>query len=314
MSTSLSTAVGTAPASTVDVVRERGFAIARAADYLALSKPRIAVLALVTVAAGFALGSTGALRTTALVHALFGIALVAAGSSALNQYLERATDARMRRTALRPLPAGRMAPLEALAFGILAGLAGTLYLALYVNTTTAILSATTLLLYAAVYTPLKRLTGLATVVGAVPGALPPVLGWVAAGGSLDLAAYSLFAILFLWQFPHFLAIAWIYREEYSRAGLKMLPAEGRSSRIVGLMAVLYAMALIPISLLPARLELAGGAYLLAVLVLGLAYLVAAVRFAVAGSIGSARGLLWTSLVYLPLLWTALVWDHFRLLS
>ncbi|MGQ0634670.1 MAG: heme o synthase [Planctomycetaceae bacterium] len=308
MSTSLSTAACTSAAP------ERVSLAARLSDYIALTKPRIAALALVTVSAGYALASGDQWRSIPLVHALLGIALVAAGSSALNQYLERATDARMRRTASRPLPAGRLAPRDALAFGLTAGVAGTLYLVAFVNLTTGLLALATWALYALVYTPLKRTTGLATTVGAIPGALPPVLGWAAAGAALDLRALALFAILFLWQFPHFLAIAWLYREEYARAGLKMLPAGGQNPVIVGLLAVGNSLALVLLSLLPARLELAGGVYLLGALLLGLAYVLAALRFSLAESVRTARGLLWTSLVYLPLLLLILVWDHVRLLS
>lgn len=286
----------------------------RLADYLILTKPRIALLALLTVSAGYALGSADQWQLGPLVHALVGISFIAAGSSALNQYLERKSDALMKRTADRPLPAGRLSPAEVLLLGLSSGTIGTLYLALFVNGTTATLSGLTLLLYAGVYTPLKRHSSFATAVGAIPGALPPVLGWVAAGAPLDLGAFSLFAVLFLWQFPHFLAIAWIYREDYARAGLRMLPAQGNTPRVVGLLAVGYAVALVPFSLLPARQGLAGIAYLVVALVLSAAYLAAAVRFARAESLRTARGLLFTSLVYLPVLLVALVWDHFRLLS
>ncbi|HTI51356.1 MAG TPA: heme o synthase [Planctomycetaceae bacterium] len=310
---SAATASCDAPAVSTAVV-ERSVISARLADYLILTKPRIALLALLTVSAGYALGSADQWRLWPLVHALLGISLVASGSSALNQYFERDSDALMRRTAGRPLPSGRLSPAEVLLFGLLCGAAGTAYLALFVNGTTAALSALTLLLYAGIYTPLKRLSAFATAVGAVPGALPPVLGWAASGAPLDSGAFSLFAVLFLWQFPHFLAIAWIYREEYARAGLRMLPAQGKTPRVVGLLAVGYALVLLPLSLLPAHHSLAGNAYLAIALVLSVAYLAAAVRFALAESLRTARGLLWTSLVYLPVLLVALVWDHFRLLS
>lgn len=314
MSTSLTSVGGEAGGVDAAGIATRATTADMLADYAALTKPRIAILALTTVTAGYALGSGDGWQVVQLLHALLGIALVAAGSSALNQYVERVSDTRMRRTATRPLPAGRMLPREALAFGLVVGLAGSLYLALFVNVPTAALAAATLVLYAGVYTPLKPVSGLATAVGAVPGAMPPVLGWAASGAPFDIRAFSLFAILFLWQFPHFLAIGWMYRDEYARAGLKMLPAGGASPRIVGLLAVAYAVALIPLSLLPARLGLAGGLYLLVALGLGLAYAAAALRFAVGETLPAARRLLWTSLVYLPLLYSALVWDHFRLLS
>jgi protoheme IX farnesyltransferase len=313
MRTAAATAPCDAPVIT-DVSARPGALTARLADYLVLTKPRIALLALLTVFAGYALGSADQWRVWPLVHALFGIALVAAGSSALNQYLERDSDARMARTASRPLPAGRLSPSEVLLFGLATGGLGTMYLAAFVNGTTAILSAVTLLLYAAVYTPLKRYSAFATAVGAVPGALPPVLGWAASGAPLDVAAFSLFAVLFLWQFPHFLAIAWLYRDQYARAGLKMLPASGSAPRVTGLLAAGYALVLVPLSLYPAQCGLAGRAYLAVALVLSVAYLSAAVRFALAEAPATARGLLWTSLVYLPVLLVTLVWDHFRLLS
>lgn len=287
---------------------------ARLSDYLVLTKPRIALLALLTVSAGYALGSADQWRSGPLLHALLGISLVAAGSSALNQYLERDSDGRMRRTAQRPLPAGRLSPGEVLVFGLTTGAAGTAYLAACVNLTTAFLSAATMLLYAGVYTPLKRHSAFATAVGAIPGALPPVLGWTASGAALDLGAFSLFAIMFLWQFPHFLAIAWIYRDEYARAGLRMLPAGGRAPRAVGVLAAGYALVLLPLSLSPAHCGLAGSGYLAVALALSLAYLAAAIRFAVEETNRTARGLLWTSLVYLPVLLVTLVWDHFRLLT
>jgi protoheme IX farnesyltransferase len=285
----------------------------RLADYLALTKPRISVLVLLTVSAGFALGLTDRWQAGLLVNALFGIALVAAASSAFNQWLERESDGLMDRTAGRPLPSGRLSAAEVACFGLLTGVLGIVWLAFCVNATTAVLSAVTLLMYAGVYTPLKRRTSFCTAVGAIPGALPPVLGWAASGAPLDIAAFSLFAVLFLWQFPHFLAIGWIYRADYGRAGLKMLPARGGLPHVTGLMAVGYGVALVPLSLFPAFCGLAGNAYLAVSLVVGLCYLAAAVRFAASESLKTARLLLWTSLVYLPVLLAALVWDHFLLL-
>lgn len=288
--------------------------VARLSDYLVLIKPRISMLVLLTVSAGFTLASSEPWDGLRLVHALLGIALVASGSSALNQSIERHTDARMQRTAGRPLPAGRLSNREVVLFGLGTGAGGVLYLAAYVNPLTAGLALGTFLLYTMAYTPLKRFTSLSTAVGAIPGALPPVLGWTAAGGNLDQGALSLFAILFLWQFPHFLAIAWIYREDYARAGLKMLPLGGRAPRVVGVLAVSYCVALIPLSLHPTDCGLAGQGYAAAALILGLGYLAAAVRFALCESAQTARSLLWASLVYLPILVSCLVWDHCRLLS
>lgn len=288
--------------------------VSRWSDYSMLTKPRISLLVLLTVSAGYSLAVPGEWQFIPLFHALVGIALVAAGSSALNQYIERHTDALMQRTANRPLPSGRMHPLEVVSFGIGAGVCGTLYLAVFVNELTAALAAGTYVLYTAAYTPLKRHTSLSTAVGAIPGALPPVLGWTAAGGRLDLSAFWLFAILFLWQFPHFLAIAWIYRNEYARAGLKMLPLGGNLPRVVGILAIGYSLALLPVSLHPRLCGLAGGTYSCVALIGGLVYLLASIRFAWDESTRTARGLLAVSLVYLPTVLIVLVWDHWRLLS
>lgn len=288
--------------------------MARLADYAELTKPKIVVLALITVAVGYTLGSRGEWEAVPLLHALLGIGLVAAGSSALNQWFERSTDALMPRTAVRPLPSGRLQPFEVFLFGLALGGLGTIYLAAQVNAATAGLSALTLVLYAGVYTPLKRKTSLCTAIGAIPGALPPVLGWTAAGGVLDAGAFTLFAIMFLWQFPHFLAIAWLYRNEYAQAGLRMLPAYFPSPRVTGLMGVGYALALIPASLLPRHLALAGDAYQWFALLLGAVYLGSAVRFMLWESRRTARGVLWTSLIYLPVLLLALTWDHLQLLQ
>jgi len=285
----------------------------RLADYLELTKPRIALLVLVVVAVGFTLGGAGNWQLAPLLHAVIGIALVAASSNTLNQYLECSTDARMKRTLNRPLPSGRLPSAEALTFGLLTGILGSLYLAFCVNVLTALLAALTLVMYVAVYTPLKRRTSLCTAIGAIPGALPAVLGWTAAGGRLDWGAFSLFAILFLWQFPHFLAIAWLYRDDYQRAGLRMLPALGPSPKVVGFMSVAYALALIPVSLLPREFALAGDWYVIAALVLGLGYLASAVRFTVNETNRTARELIWSSLIYHPVLLLSLTWDHLQLL-
>ena len=287
--------------------------LARAADYIVLAKPRISVLVLITVTVGYVLGCGGVWHTPTLIHALVGIALAATGSSAFNQYLERRSDARMPRTAARPLPAGRLFPAEVLIFGMLTTAAGCLYLLLTVNPATALLTLLTVSLYAAVYTPLKKHTSLCTAIGAVPGALPPVLGWAASGAALDVRAFVLFAILFLWQFPHFLAIAWIYRDQYASAGLHMLPAANRP-RVVGLMATGYALALLPVSIMAAEFGLAGNLYLITAITLGGAYILASIRFARHESRETARSLLFASLIYLPALLMTMTFDHWRLLQ
>lgn len=293
--------------------------LARLADYIELSKPRIAVMVLITVAVGFVVGQQGpwawdgaALAT--LWHAWLGIAIVAAGSSAINQWWEQQTDARMRRTRSRPLPAGRLNSNEVLVLGLVAALVGNLYLAWQVNWLTAAMTAVTFVLYAGVYTPLKRWTSLCTAVGAIPGAMPPVLGWIAAGQSLDWTAFALFAVMFFWQFPHFLAIAWLYQDDYAAAGLRMLPGVRPARGVTGLMATAYALGLIPISLLPTWWGITGGAYAALALFLGLSYLAASVGFAWDESRMSARRVLWISLVYLPLLLLMLAGDHVRLLN
>jgi len=299
-------------ASTIEISASQS--IARWRDYLTLAKPRIAVMGLVTVALGFMLGSTAEWQAERLAHALFGIGLVAISCSVLNQWLERDSDRLMARTANRPLPAGRLAPNEVLVFGVLLGVVGFADLVLAVNVLTAILAFGTLLLYVAVYTPLKRHTSLCTAIGAIPGAMPPVLGWVAAGGQLDAGAFALFATLFVWQFPHFLAIAWLYRHQYASAGLRMLPQAEPRSKITGWMCVVYALALVPVSLLLKDAALAGDLFAVVALILGFGYVGFSVRFLLNESVRTARQLIWFSLVYLPTLLLVLTWDHLRLLS
>ncbi|QDU36444.1 Protoheme IX farnesyltransferase 1 [Maioricimonas rarisocia] len=286
----------------------------RLSAYIELAKPRISVMVLITVSVGYAVGARGQWDLVPLLHALLGIGLVATASGCLNQLIERRTDARMLRTADRPLPSGRLTPSEVLLFATFCGVFGTLWLVTFVNLLTALLTAATLLMYVFAYTPLKRHTSLCTAIGAIPGALPPVLGWTAAGGSLDTGAFALFAILFLWQFPHFLAIAWLYREQYGMAGLKMLPARSEKTPIVGLLAAGYALALIPVSFLPRVIGLAGDSYLFMAVLLGAVYAAAAIRFLRDRSVRTARGVLWASLVYLPSLWLTLTLDHVRMLQ
>lgn len=292
----------------------RSQVIPRWREYLALTKPRIAVMGLVTVALGFSLAAIGEWSAVTLGHSLLGIGLIAASCSALNQWLERDSDRLMARTANRPLPSGRLSPHEVLAFGLVLWFVGVVELVWFVNGLTALLASATLLLYVAVYTPLKRRTSFCTAIGAIPGAMPPVLGWVAAGGELDAGAFALFATLFVWQFPHFLAIAWLYREQYAAAGLRMLPQTRPAPRVTGWLCVGYALALIPVSLLLKDAALAGDVFALIAIVLGFGYVAFSVRFLLDESVRTARQLLWFSLVYLPALLLALTWDHWRLLS
>ena len=281
--------------------------------YAELAKPRIALMVLISMAVGYVLASRGSWDLLPLVHASIGVFLAVVSSSALNQYIERQTDARMPRTQNRPLPMQRLTPRGVLLFATGCGLLSFAYLWFAVNPLTAWLGLLSIVLYAGVYTPMKRWTTFCTAVGAVPGALPPVLGWTAAGGELSWGAFSLFAILFVWQFPHFLAIAWMYRDQYDLAGLKMVPGRGRRG-VIGSVALAYALVLIPVSLLPAQLSLSGEAYSLCAVALGVMYAWSAFRFLQDESRLRARQLLWASLVYLPSLLLALMLDHVRLMQ
>ncbi|APW60094.1 heme o synthase [Paludisphaera borealis] len=271
----------------------------RASAYLSLTKPRIVLMVLITVGVGFLLGARGSAHPMTFTLTLLGTGLVAGGASTLNQYLERSRDALMRRTARRALPSGRLASPEAAIFGAALGLIGTLILLVGVNGLAAATALVTLLLYVYVYTPLKPYTTLNTAIGAVPGALPPVIGWTAATGSLSIEAWVLFLIVFLWQFPHFLAIAWIYRDDYARGGMKMLPGVDPRGTMTGRQSTLYALALVPAGLLPSIVGLAGPFYFVGAMILGLAYLESAARFWSCVNDATARRLLRASIVYLP---------------
>jgi heme o synthase len=278
----------------------------RAGDFLTLAKPGLNSLVVATTLGGYYMGAgrDGSLRTMLLTGA--GTALVAGGSAAFNQLFEQEVDARMRRTRNRPLPDGRLQSAEAALFGVTLSLAGLLLLTLGASLMAAAVALITLLTYTIVYTPLKRYTSLSTVVGAVPGALPPVIGWAAARSSIDAGALALFAIGFCWQLPHFLAIAWVYREDYERAGFPMLPVLEPDGRSTARQAVTYSAALVPASLAPAALGLAGTFYAAGALVLSLVFLALAVRFAVVRTVPSARALFFGSLLYLPALWALMI--------
>jgi protoheme IX farnesyltransferase len=282
---------------------------ARLAAYIELTKPRITFLIVLTSAAGFCLGSRGSVDYVLFVHAMLGIALLSSGIGTLNQFLERDLDGLMRRTADRPLPSGKLLPFEALWFGVLLTATAEVYLALFVNALTAIIGLTVIAGYLFLYTPLKTRTTLSTVVGAFPGAVPPLIGWTAARGQIDVAAWVLFAILFLWQFPHFLAIAWMYREDYGRAGIRMLPVVEPDGRVTGQQIIAYALMLIPVSLLPTVLGISGRVYLFVALALGLMFLASSVRAALSKSNQHARQLLLASVLYLPLLFGVMVLDR-----
>ncbi|MBI3400723.1 MAG: protoheme IX farnesyltransferase [Acidobacteria bacterium] len=279
------------------------------ADYLELTKPRLNFLVVATSAAGYYLGAVGGVDVALMAQAVVGTALVAGGAAVLNQLYERETDALMRRTRLRPLPDGRVPPADARAFGALLSGAGLLLLAARTNWLAAGLALATLVIYLVVYTPMKRRTPQSTLVGAMPGALPAIIGWTASHGSIARGGASLFAIVFLWQMPHFMAIAWMFREDYGKAGFPMLPVIEPGGARAGRQALIYAALLVPVSLTPTLVGIAGAIYFWVALVLGLALLALAVRFAATRSEASARGLFFGSITYLPLLWIALIANH-----
>ncbi len=283
---------------------------ARVADFVELTKPRIAVMELVTVTVAAFVARWHALDLGGLLHALLGTTLVAGSASALNQCIEIELDRRMPRTADRPLPAGRIGLGEATAFGIVTGLTGVMYLAWFVNPTVALLGLLSWFIYVVIYTPLKTRSPLNTMVGAIAGALPVLMGWFAAGGDWSLAPLVLFTIVFLWQFPHFMAIAWLYRHQYAITNMQMLPVVDPSGTRAGVQAVSGAVALVPVSLLPAVLQCAGPAYLSIAFILGVAQLAAALWFYRSRSELSARYLLRASLIYLPALLLALMLGPF----
>lgn len=278
----------------------------RMSAYLELTKPRITFLIVLTSAAGFCLASRGSLNYVVFSHAMIGIALLSSGIATLNQYIERDLDALMRRTADRPLPSRRLLPWEAMFFGTALTVFAEAYLAVLVNPLTAVLGLTVIAGYLFAYTPLKTRTSLSTMVGAFPGAVPPLIGWTAARGEVSLEAWVLFAILFLWQFPHFLAIAWMYREDYGRAGILMLPVVEPEGRVTGQQIVIYTIMLLPVSLLPAFIGISGRVYLYGAAVLGLLFLYCSIRAAISKSRQSARQLLLASVIYLPLLFILMV--------
>ena len=282
----------------------------RGADFLSLTKPRLNTLVLVTTAAAYYLGDGQRLPLAHLIHTIVGTALVAGGASALNQHWERDTDRLMRRTRLRPLPDARLHPQDAMWFGIALSAVGLAQLTLFVNTLTAVIAALTLLSYVWLYTPLKVKTSLSTIVGAIPGALPALLGWTAATNALSAGGWVLFGIVFMWQMPHFLAIAWMFRDDYANAGIPLLPVVEPDGRSTGRQTVLYTAGLLPISLLPMAVGMATAYYLVGALTLGAILMVLSLEFAASRSMPSARRLFYGTILYLPLLWIALLTDHF----
>ncbi len=281
----------------------------RISDLVELTKPRITLMVVLTAGIGMLLASKGTLSLEVVFHTLFGTALLSAGSSALNQVIERDLDGLMRRTEDRPLPAGRMSPDFALFFGIAIAIGGLLELALGANLLTALLGAVALAGYIFVYTPLKRVSSLATLVGAVPGAIPPLMGWAAVDNQIGAGAWVLFGILFLWQLPHFLAIAWMCREDYARAGFPMLSVIDPDGRSTARQMILYGAALLPVSLLPTILGLTGITYFLGTLALGCFFLGFCVAFSLSFSHQAARRVLLISVLYLPAVLVVMVLDR-----
>ena len=276
-----------------------------------LVKARLTLLVLLTTLVGFYLGWAKAMNYFLMFHTLFGTALVASGASALNQLLEREHDAKMRRTASRPLPSGRMQPATVAIFGGACSVAGLVYLAVAVNLLTSVLGAVTLISYLFIYTPLKRVTWTNTLVGAIPGALPPLMGWTAARNELGGEGWALFAILAFWQLPHFFAIAWMYRDEYAKAGFVMLPNIDADGRRTAQQSISNTIALIFASLCPFALGMSGKIYLVSALVLGAGFLLCAIQFSRQMTLPRAKQLFFASIIYLPLLLGAMVWDKLK---
>jgi heme o synthase len=281
----------------------------RTADLVALAKPRLNLLVVVSAVAGYVMASGDTRDVWRLLWMITGTGLVAGGASAFNQIIEREPDGLMRRTRLRPMPDGRLAPRDAWVFGAVLTVTGLATLALGANMLSATVAFLTMASYAVVYTPLKRISSFSTVIGAIPGALPPVIGWTAALDELSQGAWVLFGIVFLWQLPHFLAIAWIYREDYARAGFPMLPVIEPDGRSTGRQAVMYALALLPVSLAPTLVGMAGAFYFAGALVLGLLFIGLALKFGMTRSIPDARRLFFGSIIYLPLIWMLMIADR-----
>lgn len=297
-------------AATASLEKPRDLSISeRASAFVELTKPRIAFLLVLTSAAGFYLGSTGPFNGILFVNSMSAIAMLAFGVATLNQYIERQIDTLMDRTATRPLPTQRLSPIEALVFGLVLCITAELYLLFAVNGLTAILGLVVIAGYVLLYTPLKTRTSASTAIGAIPGALPPLMGWTAAANDITLGAWALFVMQFLWQFPHFLAIAWMYREQYAKAGILMLPVVEPSGRLTARQIVLFTVMLVPVSLAPFFLHFAGVIYLIGASALGLGFLWMSVLAARTKTNERARLLLVASVVYLPILFILLVLDH-----
>lgn len=277
--------------------------------YFELTKPRIAFMLVLTSAAGFYLGAPEGFNLSLFLNSMAAITLLAFGVATLNQYIERDIDTKMERTVTRPLPTGRVTPTEALIFGILLCVIAEIYLYFAVNLLTAILGLIVIVGYVFLYTPLKTRTTASTAIGAIPGAMPPLMGWTASANDITLGAWFLFALLFLWQFPHFLAIAWMYKEQYAKAGIKMLPVIEKDGKVTAQQIVLFTVMLLPISLAPFFVGFSGLIYLIGAIVLGIWFLIVAVQTAKAKSVEKARKLLLVSVLYLPVIFALMVLNH-----
>ena len=281
----------------------------RLAAFVELTKPRIAFMLVIAAAAGFYVGTKGGFEWALFANAMIGIGLLAFGVATLNQFIERRTDALMDRTARRPLPTLKITPAEALVFGVLQCVVAEIYLFYLVNGLTAFLGLTVIAGYVLLYTPLKTKTSASTAIGAIPGAMPPLMGWTAASNEITLGGWALFTMLFLWQFPHFLAIAWMYREDYKKAGILMLPVVEPEGVITARQIVLFTIMLVPVSLAPFFLGFAGPVFLIGATILGVWFLVESFLMARAKTTERARRLLLVSVLYLPLIFALMVADH-----
>ncbi len=277
-------------------------------DYIALTKPRITWLILMSTGVGYFFGAKSGWYLVALLHTIIGTGLIASGTAALNQWYEREADSKMKRTQARPLPGGRLKPQNALIFAVLISVAGFVELFVGVNALAAWLGLFTLATYLFIYTPLKQRSPHSTTIGAIPGAMPPLIGYAAASGTLTWEAWILFAILFLWQFPHFYAIAWMYREDYERAGIRMLPVVEPDGESTARRILLYSLVLIPISLVPKFLSMTGNLYLFGALAIGLMFLYAGIRVSFDRTRQQARRVLLASVIYLPVLYGLMLLD------
>jgi protoheme IX farnesyltransferase len=281
----------------------------RALAFLELTKPRIAFLLVLSSAAGFYMASSQGFEPLLFVNAMAAITLLAFGVATLNQYIERDIDPLMTRTAERPLPTKKVAPIEALVFGVIQCVAAEVYLLVAVNALTALLGLIVIVGYVFLYTPMKTRTPMSTVVGAIPGAMPPLMGWTAASGEITVVAWALFATQFLWQFPHFLSIAWLYRAQYANAGIRMLPVVEPTGRLTMRQIVLFTIVLVPVSLAPFFFQVSGFIFLIGAFLLGVWFLYVSVKAAITRSDAMARKLLLASVIYLPLLFLLMVLDR-----